>query len=119
MFAIVVATLREHGAAVHRLAVSQDQSFFATASTDGTTKVRGTVELEHDANPRSLATYTVQPDEIVDACNLDNMRSVGPRRTRARFTSGALRCEHTHVQSESSVFWHSGACGTGARKFSF
>jgi WD40 repeat protein len=73
---VVVATLREHGAAVHRIAVSQDQSFFATASADGTTKVWGTVGLERDANPRSLATYTAQPGEIVDACNLDNTRSV-------------------------------------------
>ena len=62
--------------AVHRIAVSQDQSFFASASADGTTKVWGTLGLERDANPGSLATYTAQDGEIVDACNVDNARAV-------------------------------------------
>jgi hypothetical protein len=36
---VLVASLREHTAAVNRLAVTQDQSFFASASSDGTCKV--------------------------------------------------------------------------------
>lgn len=37
---VLVASLREHGGAVNRLALSQDQAFFVSASADGTCKVR-------------------------------------------------------------------------------
>lgn len=34
-----MASLREHSGAVNRLALSQDQAFFVSASSDGTCKV--------------------------------------------------------------------------------
>lgn len=37
---VLVAFLKEHGGAVNRLALSQDQAFFVSASSDGTCKVR-------------------------------------------------------------------------------
>lgn len=36
---VLVASLREHGGAVNRLALSQDQAFFVSASSDSTCKV--------------------------------------------------------------------------------
>ena len=35
-----MASLTEHGGAVNRLALSQDQAFFVSASSDGTCKAR-------------------------------------------------------------------------------
>ena len=38
---VLVASLNEHAGAVNRLALSQDQAFFVSASSDSTCKVRG------------------------------------------------------------------------------
>lgn len=37
---VLVASLNEHAGAVNRLALSQDQAFFVSASSDSTCKVR-------------------------------------------------------------------------------
>ena len=52
---VLVATLNEHKAAVNRLAISRDQSFFASASADKTVKVcifqlPSTFECSHNFN---------------------------------------------------------------------
>jgi len=72
---VVVATLAEHGAAVHRLVVAQDQSFFVSASADGTAKVWATRGLDKAVARRSLCTYSAGV-AVTDACTVDNSRSV-------------------------------------------
>ena len=64
-----------------RLAVSQDQSFFVSASADGTAKVWATRGLDRAAAHRSVATYDAHRREcsaasVSDACCIDNARSV-------------------------------------------
>jgi WD40 repeat protein len=50
----VVSMMFEHTAAVNRLAVPHDQSFFVSASSDGTARVWSTKGVERNAFPRSV-----------------------------------------------------------------
>ena len=49
---VLMMTLREHSGAVNRLAVSPDQIFFASASSDKTVKIWQTKNLDRVAFPR-------------------------------------------------------------------
>ena len=49
-----MCVLKEHTAAVNRLAVSPDQSFFASGSSDGTIKIWQLKGLDKAAFPRYL-----------------------------------------------------------------
>ncbi|CAN0407132.1 unnamed protein product, partial [Discosporangium mesarthrocarpum] len=73
---VVVATLREHAAAVNRLALSQDQSFFVSASSDGTCKVWELRGMDHNVSPQARVSYTQQGGRVLDACMVDNSHSV-------------------------------------------
>ena len=76
---VVVATLAEHRASVSRLAIAQDQSFFASASHDGTARVWVTRGLERTVAHRSVCVYAGQSANraaVTDACAVDNSRSV-------------------------------------------
>jgi len=74
---VVVAAFYEHRGAVARLAVAQDQSFFASASHDGTARVWVTRGLDRGISHRSVAIYTGQNGgALTDACAVDNSRSV-------------------------------------------
>ncbi|PVI03612.1 ARM repeat-containing protein [Periconia macrospinosa] len=53
----LVATLSEHTAAVNRIIVAPDQSFFITGSDDGTVKIWDTSRLERNVSRRSRQTY--------------------------------------------------------------
>lgn len=48
----VVSTLFEHTGAVNRIAIAQDQTFFVSASSDGTAKVWQVKGTERNAFPR-------------------------------------------------------------------
>lgn len=48
----VVSMMYEHTGAVNRIAVPHDQSFFVSASSDGTSKVWLTKGVERNAFPR-------------------------------------------------------------------
>jgi phosphoinositide-3-kinase regulatory subunit 4 len=67
---------REHSGAVNRLAVSPDHSFFVSASSDGTSRVWGTAQLDSNVAPRAAAVYAQQGGRILDACMVENTRSV-------------------------------------------
>ncbi|CAM9512569.1 unnamed protein product [Ectocarpus sp. 12 AP-2014] len=73
---VLVASLREHGGAVNRLALSQDQAFFVSASSDSTCKVWELRGMDHTVNPQSRATYSRQSGRLLDLCMVDNSHSV-------------------------------------------
>jgi phosphoinositide-3-kinase regulatory subunit 4 len=75
---VVVASLKAHNACVNRLAVSPDQSFFASCSSDGTTRIWELRGLERTArlNPQAQVTYTQQQGRILDACVVEGSRSL-------------------------------------------
>ena len=49
---VLLTSLREHSAAVRRISVAADQSFFSSASEDGTVKIWQTRMLDRVAFPR-------------------------------------------------------------------
>jgi len=49
---VLLTTLKEHSGAVNRLAVSPDQAFFASASSDSTVKIWQSRQLDRVAFPR-------------------------------------------------------------------
>jgi phosphoinositide-3-kinase regulatory subunit 4 len=58
----LVTTLSEHTAAVNRILVAPDQSFFITGSDDGTVKVWDTSRLERNVSRRSRQTYRLSEE---------------------------------------------------------
>ncbi|OAL54246.1 ARM repeat-containing protein, partial [Pyrenochaeta sp. DS3sAY3a] len=58
----LVASFSEHTAAVRRILVSPDQSFFISASDDGSVKVWDTSRLERNITRRSRQTYRLGED---------------------------------------------------------
>lgn len=58
----LVANLSEHTAAVNRVLVSLDHSFFISGSDDGTVKVWDTLRLERNITRRSRQTYRLGED---------------------------------------------------------
>ena len=72
----------EHTAAVCRLAVSQDQSFFVSASHDGTSRVWELRQLEDAVDLQSSLTYSGHfnqsghPVRVNDVCIVENSHSV-------------------------------------------
>jgi WD40 repeat protein len=72
----VVSTMFEHTGAVNRIAIAQDQSFFVSASSDGTAKVWQVKGTERNAFPRSAVTYTKHTGRVVDAAIIENSHSV-------------------------------------------
>ena len=79
---VLIATFGEHAGAVQRLAVAQDQSFFVSASDDGTAKVWTTRGLDKEVCHASAATYAghgageKDAPALMDCCAVDNARSV-------------------------------------------
>ena len=72
----------EHTAAVNRLAVSQDQSFFASASQDGTCRVWELSQMEDAVDLKSSLIYSghFTPEDskvrVNDICIIENSHSV-------------------------------------------
>jgi phosphoinositide-3-kinase regulatory subunit 4 len=59
---ILVATLGEHTAAVNRILVAPDHSFFITGSDDGSVRVWDTSRLERNVSRRSRQVYRLGDD---------------------------------------------------------
>jgi WD40 repeat protein len=72
----LMSNIREHLGPVHRLAVSPDQSYFASASADSTVKIWQLRGLDNAAFPRSSVTYTGHLDGVTDLCVIENSHSV-------------------------------------------
>lgn len=73
---VLVTTLREHSSSVNRVVVSPDQSFFATASSDGTIRVWQSKNIEKVAFPRSVCMYGGHKAAITDAVPIENSHSI-------------------------------------------
>lgn len=71
-----IASLNEHSRAVNRLAVSPDNSFFASASSDKTVKIWQCKGLDHSAFPRSSFTYSGHQGVINDVTFIENTHSI-------------------------------------------
>ena len=67
---------RWHSGAVNRLAVSPDHTFFVSASSDGTSRVWATALLDSNVAPRAAAVYAQQSGRILDACSVEQTRSI-------------------------------------------
>ncbi|PWY89814.1 protein kinase [Aspergillus heteromorphus CBS 117.55] len=63
----LVAAFGEHSAAVNRVVVSPDHTFFVTASDDGTVKVWDTTRLEKNLTPRCRQSYRHSTEAKVKA----------------------------------------------------
>jgi phosphoinositide-3-kinase regulatory subunit 4 len=78
------STKNEHTAAVTRLAVSQDQQFFVSASHDGTSRVWNLSDIQDSPTLKSAVTYSghLKDDHeqfgvrINDICMIENSHSV-------------------------------------------
>ena len=71
------SNVTEHTAPVQRLAVAQDQSFFVSASHDGTSKVWELRNIEQAVDLKSVVTYNGQrSNRINDVCLIENSHSV-------------------------------------------
>jgi hypothetical protein len=73
---VLVMTLREHAAAVNRIAVSSDMSYFCSASSDATVKVWQTRQLDRAAFPRSAGSYAGHRAAVVDAVAIEHSHSI-------------------------------------------
>lgn len=79
------STETEHTAAVTRLAVSQDQRFFVSASHDGTSRVWNLYDVQDSTNLKSSVTYSGHLSDghspsfgvrLNDICMVENSHSV-------------------------------------------
>lgn len=73
---VLVSSLIEHSNSVNRLAVSLDQTFFVSASSDKTAKVWQVRGMDKAAFPRSSMTYSQHRGSVVDAIVIENTHSV-------------------------------------------
>lgn len=67
---VLVAHLQEHSSSVNDIAVSNDNSFFVSASSDSTIKIWDTRKLEKDISFRSRLTYSLGHSQALCVCML-------------------------------------------------
>jgi len=72
----LVCSLLEHTQAVNRMAVCADQSFFASASSDGTVKIWQLSGLDKHALPASSLTYRGHHSPVTDVTVIENSHSM-------------------------------------------
>jgi len=71
------SNITEHTAPVQRLAVANDQSFFVSASHDGTSKVWELRNIESAVDLKSVVTYNGQrSNRVNDICLIENSHTV-------------------------------------------
>ncbi|GAV84346.1 Pkinase domain-containing protein/WD40 domain-containing protein/HEAT domain-containing protein [Cephalotus follicularis] len=73
---VLVAHLQEHRSAVNDIAVSNDHSFFVSASDDSTVKVWDSRKLEKDISFRSRLTYHLEGSRALCTTMLRNSAQV-------------------------------------------
>eukprot|EP01039_Chlorochromonas_danica_P000671 gene672-726_t len=72
----LIMTLREHIAAVNRISVAADHSYFVSASTDSTVRIWASKNLDRVAFPRSAGVYRGHSVPVIDAVCVEHTRSV-------------------------------------------
>ncbi|XP_022754954.1 phosphoinositide 3-kinase regulatory subunit 4 isoform X2 [Durio zibethinus] len=73
---VLVAHLQEHRSAVNDIAISNDHSFFVSASDDSTVKVWDSRKLEKDISFRSRLTYHLEGSQALCTAMLRNSAQV-------------------------------------------
>jgi phosphoinositide-3-kinase regulatory subunit 4 len=73
---VLVTSLWEHKKAVNRLAVSRDQSFFASASSDKTVKIWQLNSLDEASFLKSSITYEEHKNPVSDLCIVENTHTI-------------------------------------------
>ncbi|XP_021277127.1 phosphoinositide 3-kinase regulatory subunit 4 isoform X2 [Herrania umbratica] len=73
---VLVAHLQEHRSAVNDIAISNDHSFFVSASDDSTVKVWDSRKLEKDISFRSRLTYHLEGSRAICTAMLRNSAQV-------------------------------------------
>lgn len=73
---VLVAHLQEHRSAVNDIAISNDHSFFVSASDDSTVKVWDSRKLEKDISFRSRLTYHLEGSRALCTAMLRNSAQV-------------------------------------------
>ncbi|KAJ0091359.1 hypothetical protein Patl1_13370 [Pistacia atlantica] len=73
---VLVAHLQEHRSAVNDIAISNDHSFFVSASDDSTVKVWDSRKLEKDISFRSRLTYHLEGSRALCSIMLRNSTQV-------------------------------------------
>ena len=101
---------REHTAAVSRLAVSQDQSFFVSGSHDGTCRIWELRQMEDAIDLQSSLTYSghSMPDgsksRVNDICIVENSHSVA-----SAASNGSVHVWRVDMTSSKSSSMQSGS----------
>lgn len=72
----LMCSLREHAGPVNRIAVCPDQSFFSSASSDGTVKIWQLRGMDWQANIRSSLTYKRHHSPVTDITVIENSHSM-------------------------------------------
>jgi len=104
----VVSVMSEHSNSVNRIAVSHDQTFFVSASSDGSAKVWQTKGMDRNAFPRSALTYSKHAGKVLDVAIVENSHSVATCTDRGaihvwRVDMGATKSRsHEHTSNMSS-----------------
>ena len=73
---VLVASLWEHKKSVNKLAVSRDQSFFASASSDKSVKIWQVNSLDDAAFLKSSITYEEHQKPVIDLCVVENSHTI-------------------------------------------
>ena len=108
---VLIMHMAEHKAAVNKITVSANATFFASASDDGTVKIWDSRRLEQDAIFRSRLTYesqvnieaTQQPWVSFTVCSLDS--SAANSFNRLDKVSKCL-CLFAVIYCNSVIHWH-------------
>ena len=72
----LVFSVKEHTQCVNRLAVCPDQSFFGSASSDGTVKIWQLNGINALAHPQSSITYKRHKSPVIDIATIENSHSM-------------------------------------------
>jgi WD40 repeat protein len=101
---VITLTFSEHVRAVNRLAVSQDQTFFVSASDDRTAKIWSLRGLENSVAPRSTLTYATHKGKVLDVCVCENTHSVA-----TCSDDGSVHVWRVDVEHDSAALYETSA----------
>lgn len=100
---VLIAMFNEHTAAVVRVLVAPDHSFFLTGSEDGTVKIWDCARLERNLAHRSKQTYRHSHDaKVTSLCFLENAHSFVS--TASDGSLHVVRVDYTEVSQGTAKY---------------
>ena len=99
----LVCNFLEHTQAVNRLAVCPDQSFFGSASSDGTVKIWQLSGLDRAPLPQSSLTYRRHRAPILELCSIENSHSMASADSKGAIHVWRVDIEPQAVASNAAV----------------